>query len=84
MSEHKPVEEEVMPWDCYYGECDHDDGDDHTVTMTVCDTCRDVIEFEELESFVKWPCEHVEAAAAPSYPKLELRVATPAEQEGKG
>lgn len=58
MSTHKAITEEVVPVDCLYGECEHDDADDCPPSqMLVCDTCREPWEGDaDYELFVGWPC----------------------------
>lgn len=45
MRGHTKVAEEVLPWGCYYGECDHE-GDCPTQAVEACSGCSGPGEFE--------------------------------------
>ena len=61
MAEHKAVTEQVMPWDCLDGLCEHD-GDCPGESMTACDTCRGAMYQDEIETLIPWPCSHASVA----------------------
>lgn len=59
---HQPVGEEVIPWDCAEGDCDHEDDEHPLDTATLCGECyRLAVEVspyygESGCSAVLWPC----------------------------
>ena len=64
---HRPVGEEVIPWDCAEGDCDHEDDEHPLDTVTLCGECyRLAVEVspyygENGCSTVLWPCPTVKA-----------------------
>ena len=64
---HRPVGEEVIPWDCAEGDCDHEDDEHPLDTVTLCGECyRLAVEVspyygENGCSAVLWPCPTVKA-----------------------
>lgn len=58
MMDHRPIVEQVLPTDCLYGECEHDEGQDCPyVDIEVCATCTAEYEESDLVFLVKWPCD---------------------------
>lgn len=59
---HRPVDEEVIPWDCAEGDCDHEDDEHPLDTVTLCEECyrlaAEVSPYygENGCSAVLWPC----------------------------
>jgi len=65
---HSPVTEDVIPFDCIYGECEHDGLSEFgcpPVSMVVCDRCEGD-PYDGIGTFVAWPGEH-----APALPNSE-------------
>lgn len=64
---HQPVGEEVIPWDCAEGDCDHEDDEHPLDTATLCGECyRLAVEVspyygENGCSAILWPCPTVKA-----------------------
>lgn len=66
IDKHTPVKEDGLPWECVFGECDHDmDEDCPPVEITLCKECyrvaRQVDPYygEEGTGEVAWPCQVV-------------------------
>ncbi|MFN4000885.1 hypothetical protein [Microcella sp.] len=53
---HQPSFEEVLPWDCIYGECSHE-GDCEPLKIEACRACSEAeppVELEELQTIIPW------------------------------
>ena len=59
---HTPIEEDILPLDCIYQECEHFDLEEcPSRTMLVCSVCQVPAEWDEdYMLFVAWPCEYAE------------------------
>jgi hypothetical protein len=57
---HRAEQESVLPWDCYQGNCDHDEC--REVEETICAECtRLATEFNDEAGCIRWPCPTIEA-----------------------
>jgi len=69
---HHRTEEDVLPWDCAEGECDHEEAERGeecpTVKLAVCNHCfglvQDIDPEHAVPAEVHWPCATAKAFGA--------------------
>lgn len=58
---HRCEREEVLPWACYNGDCDHED----ECPLVECDSCREcsriALDVNDEAGVVVWPCRTIKA-----------------------